>query len=190
MPEALAARHDAPYFVRMSQIEGLKRYVEAALALGQITRTRAEELVRDLIQTGAVDNVRAQEWVEDLVSTSRERSEAFISAVRSEVRSQLSEAGITSFEELAERVERIVARGQAAARRAAEGTSRREAAPKKRPTKKKAAAKRAPAKKKAVATRAPAKKKAAAKKRAPLKKKAAAKRAPARKSASARKAGA
>jgi polyhydroxyalkanoate synthesis regulator phasin len=177
----------------MTQIDGLKRYVEAALALGQITRARAEELVHDLIQAGAIEDVRAQEWVEDLVSTSRERSEAFIWAVRNEVRSQLSEAGITSFEELAERVERIVARGQAAARRAAEGTSRREAAPKKRPAKKaplkkKAAAKRAPAKKKARAKKsAPLKKKAVAKK-APLKKKAAAKRAPAKKAAFARKA--
>jgi len=183
-------RH-APYFVRMSQIDGLKRYVEAALALGQITRTRAEELVHELIQTGAVDHVRAQEWVEDLVSTSRERSEAFISAVRDEVRSQLSEVGITSFEELAQRVERMVARAQAAARKTTQGPSTPKAAAKKA-AKKKATTKKAPVKKRAAAKKA-AKKKAAAK-RAPArkaaKKKAAAKRAPARKSASTRKAGA
>ena len=95
---ALAVRHEAPYVVRMSQIDGLKRYVEAVLALGQITRARAEELVHELIQTGAVDHVRAQEWVEDLMSTSRERSEAFVSAVRNEVRTQLSEVGITNLE--------------------------------------------------------------------------------------------
>ena len=55
--------------------DGLQRYLEAGLALTQITRARAEELVHELIQAGEVETTRAQDWVEDLVKTSRERSD-------------------------------------------------------------------------------------------------------------------
>jgi|ERR1039458_884834 polyhydroxyalkanoate synthesis regulator phasin len=144
----------------MSRIDGLKRYLEAALALTKVTRSRAEELVRDLIRTGEVEGSRAQEWVEDLVSTSHQRSEAFISTVRSEVRSQLADIGITNLDELARRVARILERGQAAARKAAKRPSKRKAAAKKVPAKK-AAAKKVPAKK-AAAKKVPAKKAATA----------------------------
>ncbi|MGA2037172.1 MAG: hypothetical protein ABSH04_06275, partial [Acidimicrobiales bacterium] len=159
----------------------LKRYLEAGLALSQITRTRAEELVRELIQTGEVEHSRAQEWVEDLVSASRERSEAFISAVRGEVRSQLSDVGVTNLEELARRVARILGRGQAAARKASQRPSTSRAAARKAPARKAAAKKKAPAKKKAAARKAPVKKKAPVK-RAPAKK------ATAKRAASTRKA--
>jgi polyhydroxyalkanoate synthesis regulator phasin len=169
----------------MSQIDGLKRYLEAGLALTQITRSRAEELVHDLAQTGEIERNRAQEWVEDLLSSSRERSEAFVSTVRDEVRSQLSEFGVSNLDELAGRVARILEHGQAAARRAAQRPSRLGRAAEKAPAAKKAAGKNAPAKKaagkKAPAEKAPAKKASA--------KKASTKKAPAR-APSARKAGA
>ncbi len=152
--------------VPMAQMDGLKRYLEAGLTLTKVTRERAEKLVRDLIQEGQVDSARAQEWVEDLVSTSQERSEAFISNVRSEVRSQLAAVGVTDLDELARRVARILERAQAAGRKATKRPSRPRAAAKKAPAKKapakKAPAKRAPAKR-APARRAPAK-------RAPAKK--------------------
>ena len=51
----------------MTENDGLRRYVDAGTALTQITRARAEELVRELIKTGEVERHRAQEWVEDLV---------------------------------------------------------------------------------------------------------------------------
>ena len=111
----------------MAQIDGLKRYLEAGLALTQITRKRAEELVHELIQTGEVERNRAQDWVEDLVSTSRDRSEAFISTVRNEVRTQLSEVGVSNLDELAKRVAHILERTQAAARKATKRTGKRAA---------------------------------------------------------------
>jgi polyhydroxyalkanoate synthesis regulator phasin len=178
----------------MAQIDGLKRYLDAGIAMTKVTRERAEKVVRDLIQEGQIDASRAQEWVEDLVSTSHERSEAFISSVRSEVRSQLAAVGVTDLDELARRVARVLERGQAAARKAAKRPSRPKPVVKKAPAKKtaakKTAAKKAPAKK-APAKKAPAKKTAAKKaaaKRAPAKK-TVAKRAPAKK-AVAKRAGA
>ena len=88
----------------MTENDGLRRYVEAATALTQITRSRAEELVRELIKAGELERHRAQEWVEDLVKTSRERSEALVDAVRGEVRHQLKDLGFTNVDDLAKKV--------------------------------------------------------------------------------------
>ena len=170
----------------MSENDGLKRYFEAALALTQITKARAEELVRELIHTGEVESTRASDWVEDLVRVSKERSEAFVSTVRTEVRQQLSEVGVTNVDDIARRVAVILDRAETAARRAAKAAKKgAKKAPAKK-TAKKAAAKKAPAKK--AATKKAAAKKAPAKK-APARKTAAkktTKKAPARKSAARR----
>jgi polyhydroxyalkanoate synthesis regulator phasin len=98
--------------------DSLRRYLEAGLALTQITRARAEELVHELIQTGEVETTRAQDWVEDLVKTSRERSDTLLSTVRGEVKSQLSDMGITSMDDLAHRVAEVLDKAESAARRA------------------------------------------------------------------------
>src|SRR5579863_8425342 len=108
----------------MPQNDGLRRYFEAALALTEITRSRAQEVLRDLIHTGEVESTQARDWVEDLVRTSRQRSEAFVSTVRSEVRRQLGDLGISDVNDLARRVAAILDKAETAARRAT-GTSRR-----------------------------------------------------------------
>ena len=123
------------------------------MALTQITRARAEELVRELIKTGEVERHRAQDWVEDIVKASRDRSEALVATVRGEVRQQLKELGFTNVDDLAKKVADILARSSAAARNATG-----------RGAKVKKPAKKAPAKK--AASRAPVKKKAPAKKAA------------------------
>jgi polyhydroxyalkanoate synthesis regulator phasin len=102
----------------MTENDGLRRYVEAATALTQITRSRAEELVRELIKAGELERHRAQDWVEDLVKASRDRSEALVAAVRGEVRQQLKELGFTNVDDLAKKVADILARSSAAGRRA------------------------------------------------------------------------
>ena len=102
----------------MAENDGLRRYVEAATALTQITRARAEELVRELIKSGEFERHRAQDWVEDVVRTSRERSEALVTAVRGEVRQQLKELGITNVDDLARRVADVLAKTSEAGRKA------------------------------------------------------------------------
>lgn len=165
----------------MSPNDGLKRYLEAGLALTQITRARAEELVHELIQAGDVETTRAQEWVEDLVKTSRERSDTLLTTVRGEVRSQLADVGITSIDDLAHRVAELLDRAETAARKATNrgpgsgGPARRGP---RASTTKKAPARKAPATK-APATKATTKKAAAATTGARATK---AKKAPAKKS--------
>jgi polyhydroxyalkanoate synthesis regulator phasin len=135
--------------------DGLKRYLEAGLALTQITRARAEELVHELIQAGEVETTRAQDWVEDLVKTSRERSDTLLSTVRGEVKTQLADLGITNMDDLAHRVSEMLDKAESAARNATHRgpgrgrTTNRSAArstPAKKAPAKKTAAKKAPAK--------------------------------------------
>ena len=75
----------------MTQLDGLRRYLEAATTLTQITRGRAEELVRELVASGEVERSRAQDWIDDLIKRSREASETLVSQVSSEVDKQLGE---------------------------------------------------------------------------------------------------
>jgi polyhydroxyalkanoate synthesis regulator phasin len=148
----------------MTENDGLRRYVEAATTLTQITRSRAEELVRELIKAGELERHRAQEWVEDLVKTSRDRSEALVRTVRGEVRQQLKELGFTNMDDLAKKVAAILAKSSAAGRKA---THRPAGKVKKTSPKKGGPAKSGGAKstaRKATGTKKAASKKTAAKK--------------------------
>jgi len=126
----------------MTENDGLRRYVDAATALTQITRSRAEELVRELIKTGELERHRAQDWVETLVKASRDRSEALVDTVRGEVRQQLKELGFTNVDDLAKKVAEILSRSSAAGRQAThrpagkvKKTSTKKSGPKKTSTK-------------------------------------------------------
>ncbi len=121
----------------MPENDGLRRYLQAGMALTQITRARADEVVRELVHTGEFERARAQEWVDDLVSKSRERSETLVSLVRGEVSRQLGELGLGRVDEVARRVATILERlpGPYTATGTGRGTA------------KKAPAKKAPAKK-------------------------------------------
>jgi polyhydroxyalkanoate synthesis regulator phasin len=143
----------------MTENDGLRRYVEAATALTQITRSRAEELVRELIKAGELERHRAQDWVEEVVKASRDRSEALVSTVRNEVRKQLRESGFTNVDDLAKKVAAVLARSSAAGRKA---THRPVKKAKKSGSKKSGAAKTAA--KKTTAPKGPGAKKAGAKK--------------------------
>jgi polyhydroxyalkanoate synthesis regulator phasin len=168
----------------MTENDGLRRYVDAATTLTQITRSRAEELVRELIKAGELERHRAQEWVEELVKVSRERSEALVATVRGEVRQQLKELGFTNVDDLARKVADILARSSAAGRKVTHRPARR--ARKTTAAKKTATQKGAP--RKTAAVKKTGAKKTAAKKTAA--KKTAARKATGTKKAGAKKAGA
>jgi polyhydroxyalkanoate synthesis regulator phasin len=165
----------------MASNERIKKYVEAGTVFGQVTRARAEEIVRELVSAGDIQRGQAQEWVDNLVDRSRKTSEQVLELIRHEVASQLKKIDASSLEAIADRVADVLKRSAEAGRAATHDATRqagktakaaRAAAKKVTPSgrpKKKAPAKKAPAKKKAAAKKAPAKKKAAAKK-APAKK--------------------
>jgi polyhydroxyalkanoate synthesis regulator phasin len=168
----------------MPRNDGYRRYLEAAAVLGEITRARAEELVRELMGTGGAQRAQAQQWVDELVGRSRRAAEDILELVRAEVSSQMQALGLDP-EELARQAAEILRRSAWAGRRIVEDASRTAGAAKREPatarTAKKATAKKATAKKatakKATAKKAPATARTA--KKAPAKKPAAGTRPPA-----------
>jgi polyhydroxyalkanoate synthesis regulator phasin len=142
----------------MAQSDVLKRYLDAGMAFTQLTRTRAEGIVKELVRAGEVRRERTQETVDDLIERSRRNTEALVNLVRKEVNSQLSQLGLATKLDLS-RLERRLGFGgkkAPAKKTAAKKGPAKKAAAKKGPAKK-TAAKKAPAKKTA-AKKAPAKK--------------------------------
>ena len=196
------ARRIGHYGLGMPRNDRYRRYLEAAAALGEITRARAEELVKELKGGGDVQRAQAQQWVDELVERGRDAAGDLVDIVRSEVSKQLQALGLDP-EDLAHQAAEVMRRTAEAGRRVvydvAPGAGTRTARPHggsgaTAPAKKAVGAKKAatttaqapgaPAKK-APATKAAAKKAAATKTAAA--KKTAATKAAAAKSAAAKK---
>ncbi|HUY65633.1 MAG TPA: hypothetical protein VMV06_02345 [Acidimicrobiales bacterium] len=158
----------------MANKDAFQKYLDAGIAFTNLTRSRAEELVQELVQSGEFQRGEAKARVDDLIERSRKGREALLAQVRHEVARQLDSVGITSLEDLAKQVASLLGRsaagsGPAAKRAAPKKSAAKRAAPKKSAAKKAAPKKSAPKKsapKKAAAKKA-APKKAAAKKAAP-----------------------
>jgi len=189
----------------MPNNDGFRKYFEAGTVLGHVTRARAEEIVRELVNAGEVQRGQASDWVDDLVEWSRKASEELVAAIRKEVQNQLHSLNVNP-DDLAKQVADILKHsanvGRAATSQAAKRAGKTAKAAKKtadrvastRPGAKKTAAKKTAAKKtaakktaaKKTAAKKTAAKKTAAKKTAAKKtaaKKTAAKKAPAKKAA-------
>ena len=78
----------------MSQTDALKRYLEAGMAFTQLTRKRAEQLVKDLVAAGDLQRNQAKEAIDELVERSRKNTDVLAEQVRKEVDSQLSNMGL------------------------------------------------------------------------------------------------
>jgi polyhydroxyalkanoate synthesis regulator phasin len=137
----------------MTEADPMRRYVEAGLALTQLTRAWAEAMVKDLVKAGDVQRENAQDRVEELVERSRKGTEAMVGLIRKEIGNQLSALGFATKDDLERMEQRLTGTAKKAAKQAT--TAKKASTPKAAATK--AAAKKAPAKK------APAKKAAAKK---------------------------
>ena len=117
----------------MPQNDFLKRSMDAGMAFTQLTRARAEAIVKEWVKAGDIQREQAQERVDDLVERSRKNTEQFMETIRKEISRQLSTLGFATKDDLA-KLEARLTKG-AASRPAAKTTA------------KKAPAKSAPAKK-------------------------------------------
>lgn len=165
--------------------EGYRRYVEAAAALGQITRARAEEIMRELMSGGDAQRAQAQERMDDLVERSRKAAESLVEMVRSEVANQMGALGLDP-EDLARQAAEILRRSADAGRRVVRDVSQGRAGGRPPGTVRTAKATGAAGTAPAAAGRTRAPKKAAPKKAAPAK--VAGKKAPAAKAPAGKKA--
>jgi polyhydroxyalkanoate synthesis regulator phasin len=142
----------------MAQSDLFKRYLDAGIAFTEMTRERAQAIVKEWVNAGEVPMQRADDFIEDMVERSRQNTAAIVALVQAQVQDQLSALGLATKTDIA-RLEAKINR--------ASGTSGGSAS----------AAKKAPAKKaakKAAATKSPANKSSAKKSTA---KKSAAKKA-------------
>ena len=124
----------------MAAIDVVREYLDSGLSYAQVTRERAEEVVRDLVKAGEVRAEEAQEAVRDLIERSRKQSEALSERIRAEVREQLAKvqpATQADLDALTKRVAAVERKANAAARKPAV----------KKPTAKKPAARKPAARK-------------------------------------------
>lgn len=79
----------------MARSDLWKRYLDAGMEFTQMSRERAEAVVRDLVKAGEVRRKEAEQWVEDLLDRSRRNTEEVVALVRRELREQLENVGMT-----------------------------------------------------------------------------------------------
>ena len=135
----------------MEDTDPFRKYVDAGLALTQLTRARAEALVKELVKAGDLQREHAQERVEELLDRSRRTTDGLAGVIRKEMAQQLSSMGLATKEDLdkleARMERRFAAMGAGGARtkapptraagtaKAAPGAKVSKAAPGKRPAK-------------------------------------------------------
>lgn len=75
----------------------------------ELTRNRAEAIVRDLIKSGELPGGQATQVVRDLMERSKQNRDEILNLVRTELRNQIEAVGLASKRDI-ERLERRVAR--------------------------------------------------------------------------------
>ena len=113
----------------MASNERIRKYLDAGTVLGQVSRGRAEEIVRELVNAGDIQRSQAQEWVDNLVERSRKSSEQVLELVRHEVATQLERIDPKSLESLANQVAEILKQSAEAGRNATQDVTRRAGRP-------------------------------------------------------------
>jgi polyhydroxyalkanoate synthesis regulator phasin len=129
----------------MAQNDRLRRYVDAGAAFTQITRSKAEAIVKDLVKAGEIQRDQAQERVDELVERSRKNREALAALIRKELDAQLGMLGIATKQDIVRlegKIAKLGSSGPAARATAARSTATKKAGAKKAPAKKVAAAKK------------------------------------------------
>lgn len=109
----------------MANNERIRKYLDAGSVFGQVTRGRAEEIVRELVNAGDIQRSQAQEWVDTLVERSRKTSEQIIEMVRHEVAAQLSRVDGKAIENLSKQVADVLKKSADAGRRATHDATQR-----------------------------------------------------------------
>ena len=96
----------------MAQNDMLRRYLDAGMAFTQLTRARAEAIVKDLVKAGELQREQTQDALEDLLERSRKNTDQLRELVRKEIREQLASVGLATKEDIA-RLERKLSGGGA-----------------------------------------------------------------------------
>ena len=101
----------------MPSNERIRKYLDAGSVLGQVSRGRAEEIVRELVNAGDIQRSQAQEWVDTLVERSRKSSEQILDQIRHEVSTQLGKIDSSALQSLANQVADVLRKSAEAGRK-------------------------------------------------------------------------
>ena len=93
-------------------LDELKRIALFSSGVAELTRYRAEQIVKDLVKVGDVRREQASSLVRDLLETSRSSRQELLKFVRAEIQNQIGGLGLANQREL-DRLERRVARLEA-----------------------------------------------------------------------------
>jgi len=152
----------------MPENDLLRRSLDAGVAFTQLTRKRAESIVREWVRNGEVNREQATARVEELLERSRQNTDALLAVVRKEIDDRVAALNLVTREDLAHLASRLGLPMRGAKAATPRSSATKSAASKS--TAKKATATKSPAEKTAA-------KKAAAKRTAPQKSSAAKKSA-------------
>jgi polyhydroxyalkanoate synthesis regulator phasin len=87
----------------------IRRMALVTSGIVELTRNRAESIVRDLISSGDLSGGQAGQAVKELMERSRQNRREIMNLVRSEIRGQIEALGVATKRDI-ERLERRVAR--------------------------------------------------------------------------------
>jgi polyhydroxyalkanoate synthesis regulator phasin len=120
----------------MAETNLLKRYLDAGVAFTQLTQSRAEAIVKDLVSAGELQTNQAQAAVTELLERSRQNTERLLEQVRKDIRAQVGNLGLATKADIA-RLERQIAALKSPARASTKKATKRAPAKKaaKRPAK-------------------------------------------------------
>ncbi len=120
--------------------EELRRMALIGSGVAELTKARAEQIVKDWVKKGEVGSAQAATMVKDLMERSRDNRKEIAAFVRGEIRSQIESLGLATKRDL-ERLERRVARLEDRAQQAPKKTTAKKSTAKKSTAKKPAAKK-------------------------------------------------
>jgi polyhydroxyalkanoate synthesis regulator phasin len=110
-------------------LDELRRVALFTSGVAELTRHRAEQMVRDLVQRGDVGREQASAAVREIMDASKQSRQELVRFVRGEIRAQVANLGVASKRDV-ERLERRIARlesegGSAAKRSTAKKSTRK-----------------------------------------------------------------
>ena len=85
----------------MAEADPLRKYVEAGIAFTQLTKAKAEAMVRELVKAGDVQREQAQDRVDELLDRHRRNTDGLVALVRREMAQQLSSMGLATKDDVA-----------------------------------------------------------------------------------------
>ena len=101
----------------MPQSDIWKRYLDAGVEFSNMTRARAESIVKELVKAGEVQREQRQQRIEELLSRSRKNTEDLMTVVRKELDQRLSALGVATKADLAKleaKIDKLAKSGSAA----------------------------------------------------------------------------